>query len=391
MAIAVSIPIMILAVVLIAYRQFAAESRLQVVINQAKEQIALAQAAEADSEEARTHWEQALEQVEAAATLQPDEPSIQALRDQAQEALDRFYGIERLALSQLVDFGSSNVGRRLVLHDQTLVVLDAKDGWAARVPLDLAEREATEGGEEDDSERRPVLVHTGQQVGGEDIGSLVDATWVQGEGGRQSSALLILEEDGQLVSYDPAWRSESGAPQLSLLELGSPPPGRSVAVGSYQGRLYVLDATAEGAGQIWRYKPQGNAYPNRPERYFSDSPSRSLEQALDMAIDGHIYILYGDGSVEKFLGGEIQPFEIRDVPEGLREVAGFAVDPDGDGTVYIADRGHNRIVVLGPDGRFQAQFRADPPLTSLEGLAVSQADRRLYVLAAGQVHVAALP
>jgi hypothetical protein len=389
MAIAVAIPIVILAVVLIAYRQFAAESRLQGMIGRAKEQIALAQAAEDGSEVARAHWEQALEQAEAAATLQPDDPSIQTLRDQARESLDRFDDIERIGLTQLGGFGSSKLGRHLILHDRTLFVLDSEEDWVAQVGLDDVGQEGTEG--EEEQNQPPVLMHTGQRIGGEDIGPLVDAAWVDGEGGRQSSALLVLAEGGQLISYDPAWRSESGAPQLSLLELDSPPPGRSVAVGSYQGRFYVLDTAAEGAGQIWRYKPQGNAYPSQPERYFTDSPPESLGQALDMAIDGHIYVLHPDGNVMKFLGGERQPFEIQGIPEGLGEIAGFAVDPEGDGTVYIADRGHNRIVVLGPDGRFQSQLRAEPPLTSLEALAVNQAEGQLYVLAAGQVYAAALP
>jgi hypothetical protein len=116
-----------------------------------------------------------------------------------------------------------------------------------------------------------------------------------------------------------------------------------------------------------------------------------LGRAGDRAIDGCSYVLRTDGNVMKFLGGERQPFEIQGIPEGLGEIAGFAVDPEGDGTVYIADRGHNRIVVLGPDGRFQSQLRAEPPLTSLEALAVNQAEGQLYVLAAGQVYAAALP
>ncbi len=388
MAIAVAIPIVILAVVLIAYREFAAESRLQGMILRAKEQIALAQAAEDGSEVARGHWEQALEQAEAAVRLQPGDPSIQTLRDQARESLDRFDGIERIALTKLGGFGSRNLGRHLILHDQTLFVLDSEEDWVAQAGIDDVEQEETGG--EGEENQPPVLMHTGQRVGGEDIGPLVDAAWVDGEGGRQSSVLLVLAEGGQLISYDPAWRSESGAPQLSLLELNSPPPGRPIAVGSYQGRFYVLDA-AEGTGQIWRYRPQGNAYPNQPEPYFADSPPEGLEQAFDMAIDGHIYILYQDGSVKKFLGGELQQFEIQGIPESLGEIAGFAVDPEGDGTVYIADRGHDRIVVLGPGGRFQSQLRAEPPLTSLEALAVNQAEGYLYVLAAGQVYAAALP
>lgn len=393
-AIAAAIPVVILIVVLVAYRAFATESRLQGILSQVEEQIALAQAAGADTEEARPHWERALRQAEAAATLQPDEPSTQALQAQAREALDRLDRIERVVLTQLVDFGSSNTGRRLVLHGQSLFVLDRQDGWAAQVLLDGVDRGITGTESDADSEQghRPVLMHTGQQVDGTEIGNLIDAAWVDREEGRQSSALLVLAEGGHLVSYDPAWRGASGAPQLSLPELDSSSLESPVAVGSFQGRFYVLDATAEGTGQIWRYRPQADIYPNPPERYFATSPPpQSLEQALDMAIDGRIYVLYRDGRVEKFRGGERQPFDIRGVPGELREVSGFAVDPDGDGTVYLADRGNDRVIVLNPDGSFRSQLRTDPSLSSLEALAVSQADRTLYVLAAGRIYEAALP
>jgi len=392
-AIAAAIPIVILVVVLIAYREFAVASRLQGILGQAEEQMALAQAADGNSPEARTHWEQALGHIEAAATLQPGEPSTEALHDQAREALDRFDRIKRLTLTELADFRSENQERRLVLHGETLFVLDTEEDWAAQVALNGVNPGGAraEDGDGEGRDRPPVLMRTGQQVGGEVIGPLVDGAWVEGEEGRQSSALLVLTEEGQLISYDPAWRSASGAPELSLPELASPPRGRTVAVGSYQGRFYVLDATAEGSGQIWRYRPEGDSYPSQPERYFASSASQNLEQARDMAIDGDIYILYRDGRVDRFRGGETQPFSIAEIPDGLEEVVGFAVDPRGDGTVYIADRGNERIVVLGPDGSFQSQLRAEPSLKSLEALAVNQAEGRLYVLAAGKVYAGALP
>lgn len=389
MVLAITIPVLILATVLVAYRSFAAESRFQGIINRAKQQIALAQAATADSEETRSHWELAHRYTEQATGLQPEDPAAQSLQDQVQQALDRLDGIQRLTLTSLVDFGSRNPARHLVLADQTVFVLDASEGWVAAVPL---YRETGETQDQSSVEQDwPVLVHTGQRVGGDDVGQLIDCTWVTGEGGRQSSALLVLESNGRLVSYDPAWRTESGAPQLTHLELNSPPPGQPVAVGSYSGQFYILDATAEGAGQIWRYRPEGNVYPNQPERYFPTQPVRALDTAIDMTIDGHIYILYGDATVGKFLGGETQGFEIRGVPGDLEDTTGLAVDPDGDGTVYVADRGNARIVALDPEGNFQAQFRVEGALGDLEALAVDQAEARFYVLDGGQLYAASMP
>jgi len=387
--IAAAIPIAILVVVLVAYRQFAIRSRFDGHINGVKEQMALAQAQGGDTEEARVHWEAALEEVEAAAALEPEHPVAQILREQTRDALDQLDGIHRLALTEVVDFGSSNTARRLVLTSQTLFVLDAAEGWIAGVPT----QEAGENleGEQNPAESRPVLVRTGQRVDGDELGALLDIVWVDAEGGRRTSALLVLEEQHRLVSYDPAWRSESGDPQLSFVELSSPRPGRPIAVGTYEGQFYVLDGTADVAGQIWRYKPQGDAYSGEPERYFASRPEQSLERARDMAIDGHIYLLLEDGRVAKYLGGEGQPFDMKGIPGGLGEVAGFAVDPDGDGSVYVADREKDRIIVLRPDGSFEAQLHGDPPLTSLEALAVSQGRRRLWVLSEGQIYKATLP
>ncbi|MFW6082420.1 MAG: hypothetical protein ACOC8C_00055 [Chloroflexota bacterium] len=388
--IAIAIPLVILISVILAYRQFAAASRFQGLIKQAEEQTLLARAADTDSETARSHWEAALQQAEIAATLQPEAPIAQTLQAQAQKELDQLDRVERLSLTRLTSFGSSSNKRRLLPAGQTLFVLDAAEGWVSAVPLG-SDREAV-GGDDDNVEReQPVIARTGQQVEGHEIGQLIDGTWVGPQGGRRSSALLVLEEHHDLVSYDPAWRTEAGAPQLSLLELSSPHLESAVAVGSYQGQFYILDATGDGGGQIWRYKPEEDGYPNEPERYFSDLPPRSLEQALDMAIDGNIYLLYQDRTVDRFLGGERQPFDMQGIPGGARGFTAFDVDPEGDGTVYLADPQNERIIALTPEGHFQGQYRTDPPLTSMEAIAVDQAQGRLYLIDGGDVYRAALP
>ncbi len=381
--VAIAILVFVAGVVVAAYLSLAVQSRFEGVIKQAEEQIALAQAAETDAEEARLHWEQALQHIETAATLQPDDPSAQLLREQAQDALDQLNRIQRLTLTQLADFGSSSASRRLVLGGHMLFILDPEDGWGARVALN--DMQAA-----DDTHNVSVLVRTGQMVERDEIGKLIDCAWVDRDGGRQSSALLILEADGSVVSHDPAWRSESGGPQLARVELSGPVSSKPVAVGTYRGQFYVLDV-GENGGQIWRYRPQGDAYSQPPEPYFASPPTVALENAADMAIDGHIYILYRDGTVGKFLGGELQHFEVRDVPDGLGEITGIAVDPSGSGTVYLADRTNGRVIELYPDGRFKAQFQTDAGFSSLEAIAVNEAERTLYVLDGGHLYVTSLP
>ncbi|HIC94933.1 MAG TPA: hypothetical protein EYP09_11920 [Anaerolineae bacterium] len=383
MAIAIGIPIVLAIIVALAYLWFGTEARFHSFINQAEEEIALAQAAGPISQGARPHWEAALEHANAAATVRPDDPAATALQAQAQAALDLLDGIVRLTPVQLWDFGPGTLPRQLVIHGQMIFVLDPAGGWVVQLTLNSVGDGVVE------QEVAPILVHTGQQIGEGRVGNLVDFVWAGPGGERLSSGLLILEEDGGLVSYDPAWGGEGGAPQLTRSLLGTPPTGNSKAVGTFEGRFYILDTIAD---QIWRYEPRGDTYPEPPERYFATPPPKGLATARDLAIDGNIYILYAGGTVLKFLRGELQPFDVRGLPGDVSQAVALAVDSDSSsGAVYVADRGNRRVIVLEPDGDFQVQFRAEGAFEELEALAVDEAARRLYVVSGGRLYVASLP
>ena len=312
--------------------------------------------------------------------MQPDDPAATALKTQTQTALDRLDGIVRLTSVQLWDFGPGSVPRRMVVHGQTVFVLDPAGGWVAQLILNPSGDGVSEEG---------IIVQEKQQIGEGKVGAMVDFAWVGSGDERQASGLVILEEDGALVSYDPAWGGAEGTPQLKRFRLGTPPAGRSQAVDSYKDFFYVLDTIAE---QIWRYAPQGNAYPNPPDRYFGVPPLKALATVHDMAIDGYIYLLYDDGTLLKFLRGEPQPFDVRGLPGDLSQAVTLAVDPDGSSeAVYVADGGSGRVIVLESDGDFQAQFRAGEAFVGLEALAVDEAAGRLYVISQGRLYAASLP
>jgi hypothetical protein len=392
MAIAIGIPVLLAIIVALTYNTFGREERFRSIIEQTEREIALAQAAEGAPEEARPHWKAALESTEKALKEQPGHEDAAVLQAQVQAALDSLDGVVRLTPVQLSNLGSGIVLRQLVVHGQTMFVLDPAAGWVAQLTLNPTGDGVTE------QEGSSTFVKTGQQIGDGQVGRLVDFAWVGSGGERQSSGLVILEEGGVLVSYDPAWESEEGGHQLTRSFLGTPPTGTPKVVGSYEGRFYILDASDN---QILRYDPRGDTYPEPPSRYFVTSPPKSLETALGMAIDGNIYVLYDDGTILKFLSGESQPFEVSGLPDDIGQAVALAVDPDGNsGRVYVADlgneryvadRGNGRIVVLGPDGDFQAQFCAQGTFDALEALAVDEGAGRLYVFGGGWLYVVPLP
>jgi hypothetical protein len=379
---AIGIPLVLAVTIALAYFFFGTEARFRSSIRQAEEQVAMAQAIGGTAEMSRPHWDAALTHASAALQLRPGDPVATALQAQARAALDLLDGIIRLYPIMLKDFGPGAVPRQLVIHSQMMFVLDPAGGWASRVTLNPAGNGVLE------QEGVPSLVRKDQSIGGGIVGDLVDLAWVDLAGGRQTSGLLILERDGGLVSYDPAWEGEGGAPQVLRSFLGTTPDSPAL-IGTYEGRLYVLDTIIN---QIRRYEPRGDTYPDRPDHYFVLSPPRPLADVLDMAIDGRIYLLYNDGAIHKFLRGELEPFEVRGVPGDLNQAVALAIDPDSSsGVIYVADRGNKRVVALEPDGGFRAQFRAEQAFDALEALAVDEAARRIYAISGGKLCVAPLP
>jgi hypothetical protein len=387
--IAIGILVVVAATVTLAYGSFGRDARLQSFVQQAKGEITLAEAAWDNPEESQLHWEAALVYSDAAARLQPDDPEVARLQTQAQAALDRLGSIIRVTPIQLWEFGqpwkheAGTVPPELIVHGQMVFVLDPENGWLVKLTL----TPSGDGVVEEDFASH--VVRTGQQVEEQEIGKLIDFTWVEPGGERQTSGLIILEEGGVLIGCDLVWEDDSGTPKLAHSLLSTPPSEAVRAVGSYEGRFYILDA---GADQILRYEPRGDVYPDQPDRYFVTSPPKPLETAVDMAIDGNIYILYSDGTILKFLSHERQPFDVHGVPDGFDQAIALTVDPGGNsGFIYVADRGNDRVVVLRPDGSFHAQYRAESNFDELEALAVDESGRRLFVISGGRLYSAPLP
>jgi hypothetical protein len=387
MSVAFLLLVAVVVTVILAYQDLGTQARFDALVREAREQAEQAVLAGGGSDASRVHWTGVLSTTQAAANLRPDDPNVIELHTQARTALDQLDDITRLQPIQLYDFGISNQPRQLAVHGQMIFVLDPAAGWVAQVTLNQT------GSGLDSSGVIPILVQSGQRIGGAEVSELLDVTWVDAESGRQTSGLLIFEQSSAVVSYDPAWSGEGGAPQLMRFVLGTPPIGRPQSVGSYRGRLYVLDPQAN---QIWRYAPQGDTYSEPPERYFETDPSVSLATAIDMAIDGNIYVLCADGVIHKFFGGELRPLEVQGLRGNLDEAIALAADPSGNSDViYVADRGNDycdgRVVALGLDGSFRAQFCAEGAFDSLEALAFDRPMRRLYVVSGGRLYVASLP
>jgi DNA-binding beta-propeller fold protein YncE len=155
-----------------------------------------------------------------------------------------------------------------------------------------------------------------------------------------------------------------------------------VAVGSYFGNFYVLDPQA---GQILRYLPGPDGYTIPPEYYFPDQATVDLTGAVDMAIDGAVYVLYADGTIRKFEAGISVEFQITELDKPLsRPTAIYAAPDDVAQYIYVADPGNLRVVQLNKDGRFVRQFKpqdeAEVNFKTLRSVFADELTGKLYLL-----------
>ncbi len=354
-ALAIVILILVILTTLIVWFRYGQEIRRGQTLSQAQEHILAAQQAPHPGL-ARPHWEAVL-----ALTANDDDPEAVALHTMAQDALDQMDGVIRVAPILLADLGDGVSRSRLVAWEQSVAVLEGQN----RV--------------------RRVLVGGGSEVlSPPGAPSLIDITCHQSGPSQPSLGLLILGAGGHLWAYDSHW-SEARSVAFSPAPGGHDP----VAMGTYSGRLYLLDPAGR---QIWRYLPQNGEFGKEPEPYFS-SEVPLLTGARDMALNYGIYVLFEDGGVARYEEGEAAPFAISGIPAPEAHFVALAVDPQVEnGPVYLADGAAERIVVLREDGAFCAQLR--PPgkeFQGLQALTVGEVGDSLFVLARGKIYRVMIP
>jgi hypothetical protein len=158
-------------------------------------------------------------------------------------------------------------------------------------------------------------------------------------------------------------------------------------VASYNGRFYLLDVQSN---QILRYKPTPDGYSEPPEDYLKTSVD--LGGVVDMAIDGSIYLLYANGTILKFFGGDPIPFELKGLGEPLKTPTSLFTDEQTN-FIYVADPGNRRILQLRKDGELFRQFKLTNgnAFEDVKGLFVDEAGGRLYILSGKALYLAEIP
>jgi hypothetical protein len=376
----VIIPLLIAIVVLSVWwlRNQGQETEFQKQLSGATAAIASVQGV-TDENAVRQRLTSAKEFLDKAKAIRPDDSRLQPVLARYDENMDKVNHVTPLyGTVPLWNFTADklNLARILVKGNQVYVLDKGQQQISRFTMVGL--------GDSVKPAEPPVVLAKGQQVKNSDqvITDLIDIGWVDAAS-NQPSRLVTLDTNGGLYSYDvnlgPARLNIGGREQWGVPQL----------MAGYSGNLYLVDPKAN---QIWRYKPTDKGYENAPERYFAPGNSVDLAGVQSIAIDGNIWLLYADGRLLKFFGGEQKPFELKGLPSPLSSPVAVVASAEGD-QLYIADAGNGRIIEVNKSGQFQRQFRPAQPgvLHEMRDLYLDEAGAAMYILTNNQLIKANLP
>lgn len=380
--IAIAIPILIGIVVVVSYLQKGRlrEAEYTQLVQNAQSKFQQSQAVDPPTGRALMAEAEAL--LVQAEEIKVNQPEIAELRTQMAEVSDTIGKVQRLyylpQLRQYTDEGTHL--KSIVVQGVEIYVLDT---GTDRVYHHRLEDTGETLLPDDES---VLLVSRGQAVDNIAVEELLDMVWMPVGGNRQTSDLLVVNSTG-LLEYNPNWglttAAIAGRESLVL----------PVAASSFFGNLYILDAQGN---HLWRYLPTADGYNSAPESYFPPEQLVDLTNAVDMAIDGSIYILFKDGRISKFTSGQPVEFSLSGLDAPFNNPVAIFTAPDEEVQhVYVADAGNQRIVQLNKDGSFVRQFKPRPAeavtFANLQDIFIDEISGRLYVLDSNNLYVGNTP
>jgi len=373
--VAIGLPLVILAVTMMTYwyKGYSRENEYAGTMEQAAQTYQ--QALGAPSNQILLLLDQTETLLAQAEAIKTEQPEITAMRTDIQAVRDQVGRVIRLAYMPLLNlYDTPNTSlKRVIVERSQVYVLDTSLNRVYHHTLD----------DISDTLLPPPAGEISPDIGNSGI---IDMVWMAAGDTRPTSDLFVLSRTG-LLKFDPDW----GPTDIPIVqtELWQMP----VAAGSFYSNFYVLDAQAN---QIYRYLPTVGGYEQAPETYFAPGTTVDLNGAVDIAIDGSIYVLFQSGQIKQFNSGQPVDFQITGLDIPLKNPTAIYTAPDELAqNIYIADAGNQRIVQLTKDGQFVRQFKPraedEGSFDDLRSVYVDEIAQKVFVLNGNQLFAPNLP
>jgi len=165
------------------------------------------------------------------------------------------------------------------------------------------------------------------------------------------------------------------------------------AYDNFQNNLYVLDPFAN---KIHKYTPSTNGYAVAPSNYFDEKVDIAI--AVDLAIDGDVYVLLNDSEIKRYRAGKEIGFRVNGLDRPFQNISQIFTNSDLT-SLYLVDQGNQRIVEIDKRsnkmGDFVRQFKfrgsGEEFFEDIRDIWVSESEGRLLVLGKNSLRQFVLP
>lgn len=360
-AIAILIPILVAVVGVPLYLQYTGEVERQRLKGEAQAAVTLAQSS-TDPTGVRTNWPLALQAIGRYQEKNPsDIATFEEARTKARTEMDRVNQVTRVPVTQLATM--TNGQHRIAASAFGLYVIDNSATTGQYFVLNQ-DRSGVQG--------KPVALsfRNGQ---GANV-TFADVTWATTLNNRWRSEGAVVFGSNTVFEYlqTNAQLAELKLPSESLTEVV-----RTSAGELYNNTLYLLDA---GVGQIWRFQLQGDTLV-KSSPYFG-AAFKTLQDSIDMAIDGSIFVLQRNGAVLKYFNRQPQAFTLSGLPDAPGQIVALAATGAdiATGSLFLADAGNGAVYEFNKEGKFLHQYRGiNDEFGGLQDISIDATNNVLYV------------
>ncbi len=164
---------------------------------------------------------------------------------------------------------------------------------------------------------------------------------------KEEENIIFVTNQNSIVSWDVETKG------VKSQDISYPTEETTItAIATYNKRLYTLDPIHN---QIFKHNPTVSGYDRGSAWLATDV---DITGAIDIGIDGRIYILKQTGEVLVFERGKPVSFHTDSIKPVLAEPVELWVRYEHD-HIYILDRGEKRIVEITKDGKLIRQYQSD--------------------------------
>ncbi|MFH0856602.1 MAG: hypothetical protein V1860_01760 [bacterium] len=154
------------------------------------------------------------------------------------------------------------------------------------------------------------------------------------------------------------------------------PEGEIKNIYSYASSIYIINGQDN---QIYAYKSAAG------KKWINNNSGIDFAGAIDMAIDGNIYILKNGGTILKFYKGDLVNFKLPDIKPALLTPVKIYVNSDSE-FLYILDPMNKRIVVFNKETCALVSQYTSENFSNLKDFAVDEKNKIIYVLNGNEIY-----